>query len=324
MQDDQEGFMKRRAGWYGAMALSLAVVACTKDEAPPPPAKGDGTVRAVATVVNGGTSFRLPFDAALSPDGKTAYFTALVDDGAALFKSSVTGGAPTKLADLVAPGVVDVTSDGSTVLVGDPGAEPSPGVLGAIVAVPSSGGAPSVLTGTEGSLPQGVAIFGSRVVFSGVDPADGAPGIFQTSASGGLSVVLKAGLIEPSGLTVASSGEVYVLDAESDSSSTRRILKVASGSATELVKGLRVGYPAGIALAENGLYLVVASTDPATGRARFERFALSGNSAGAPVDMTIGSFDEPAGLHRSAGSDRYAYVDSGASGTGTVFVVNPE
>lgn len=316
--------MKRRVRWFGAMALSLAVGACTKDETPVPPAKGDGTVKAVATVVNGGTNFRLPFDAALSPDGKTAYFTALVDDGAALFKSSVTGGAPTKLADLVAPGTVDVTSDGSTVLVGDPGAEPSPGVLGAIVAIPSSGGAPSVLTGTEGSLPRGIAISGQRVVFSGVDPADGVPGVFETSASGGLSVVLKAGIIDPSGLTVASTGDVYVLDAESDSASTRRIVKVASGSATELVKGLRVGYPAGIALAENGLYLVVASTDPATGKARFERFGLSGTATGAPVDMTIGSFDEPAGLHRASGSDRYAYVDSGASGAGSVFVVNPE
>jgi Periplasmic component of the Tol biopolymer transport system len=316
--------MMRRARWFGALALSLAVGACSKDETPPPPKMGDGTVRAVATVVSGGTAFRLPFDAALSPDGKTAYFTALVDEGAALFKSPATGGPPTKLADLVGLGSVEVTSDGSTVLVGDPATEPSPGALGAIVAVPSSGGTPSVLTGTEGSLPQGIAIAGRRVVFSGVDPADGVPGVFETSASGGLSVVLKAGLIDPSGVTVASSGEVYVLDAESDSASTRRILRIASGSATELVKGLRVGYPAGIALAENGLYLVVASTDPVTGTARFERFGLSGTAAGAPVEMTIGSFDEPAGLHRAAGTDRYAYVDSGANGTGTVFVVNPQ
>jgi len=315
--------MKRRAGWFGALALSLAVGACSKDETPPPPAKGDGTVKAVGTIVGGGTVFRLPFDAALSPDGKTAYFTALVDDGAALFRTSVSGGMPSKLADLIAPGSVDVTADGSTVLVGDSAAEPSPGVLGAIVSIPSSGGSPSVLAGTEGSLPQAIAISGQRVVFTGVDPADGAPGVFQTSSSGGLSVVLKAGLIDPTGVTVGSSGEVYVLDAESVSASTRRILKVASGSATELVKGLHVGYPAGIALAENGLYLVVASVDPATGKARLERFGLSGTAAGSPVDMTIGSFDEPAGLHRAAGSDRYAYVDSGANGTGTVFVVNP-
>jgi hypothetical protein len=316
--------MMRRVEWFGALALSLAVGACSKDETPPPPQQmGDGTVKTVATVVSGGTAFRLPFDAALSPDGKTAYFTALVGDGAALFKSPVTGGAPTKLVDLDAPGAVDVTSDGSTVLVGDPAAEPSPGALGAIVAVPSSGGTSSVLTGTEGSLPQGIAISGRRVVFSGVDPADGVPGVFETSVGGGLSVVLKAGLIDPSGVTLAASGEVYVLDAESDSASTRRIVKIASGSATELVKGLLVGYPAGIAVAENGLYLVVASTDPATGKPRFERFGLSGTAAGAPVDMTIGSFDEPAGLHRAAGADRYAYVDSGANGTGTVFVVNP-
>mgnify|MGYP003693578425 CR=1 FL=1 len=53
-----------------------------------------------------GMAFRLPFDAALSPDGRTAYFTALAGDGAALFKSPVQGGAATKLADLVGPGAV--------------------------------------------------------------------------------------------------------------------------------------------------------------------------------------------------------------------------
>ncbi len=315
--------MRRAVGWFGTTALTLALAACSKDETPPQP-KGDGTVKSIATVVTGGTTFRLPVDAALSPDGKTAYFTALVDEGAALFMAPVMGGSPTKVADLLGPGALDVTSDGRTVVVADPGVESSAGALGALISVSSSGGTPSVLTGTEGTLPQGVAISGSRIVFSGVDPADGAPGVFETSASGGVSTVLKTGLVGPSGVAVASSGEVYVLDAESEGSSTRRIVKVSSGSATELARGLRVGFPAGIALAENGQYLLVASTDPATGKARLERFGLTGIAAGAPATSTIGSFDEPAGLHRAALSDRYAYVDSGASGAGTIFVVNPQ
>jgi Tol biopolymer transport system component len=306
------------------MALGLAIAGCSKEETPPPPAKGDGTVKSVSPVTSGGATFRLPYDAALSPDGKTAYFTSLVDDGAALFSSPVSGGSATKLADLVGPGSVDVTADGRTVVVADPGVETSTGAIGALVSVSSSGGTPAVVTGTEGTLPQGVAISGSRIVFSGVDPADGVPGVFETTVGGGLSTVLKSGLGDPSGVAVASSGEVYVLDADSDGSSTRRIVKIAGGSATQLVTGLRVGYPSGIALAENGLYLLVASTDPATGNARFERFGLTGMSAGAPVNMTIGSFSEPAGLHRAAGSDRYAYVDSSASGSGTVFIVNPQ
>jgi hypothetical protein len=304
-------------------SVLLALVACSKDETPPPPAKGDGTVKAVSPVVNGGTAFRLPFDAALSPDGKTAYFTALVGEGAALFKSPVGGGTPTKLADLVAPGSCDVTANGTSVLVADPGVESSSGALGAIVSVSASGGTPSVLSGTEGTLPQGVAVSGSRVIFSGVDPSDGVPGVFQTSASGGLATVQKTGLIDPSGVTVASSGDVYVLDAESPGSSTRRIVKLSSGAATQLVTGLRVGYPAGIALAQDENHLLVASTDPATGKARLERFSLSGMSSGAPANTTIGSFDGPAGLHRAASADAYAYVDSEADSTGTVFVVNP-
>lgn len=313
--------MQIRRLW--SCTLALALVACSKDETPPPQAKGDGTVKAVSPVVNGGMAFRLPFDAALSPDGKTAYFTALVGDGAALFKSPARGGLATKLADLVGPGSCDVTSDGSTVLVADPGVESSAGELGAIVAVSAGGGTPSVLAGTEGTLPQGVAVAGSRVVFTGVDPADGVPGVFQTSTSGGVTTIQKTGLIAPDGVTAASSGEVYVLDAEGPASATRRIVKVAGGAASTLVTGLRVGYPAGIALSQDENRLLVASTDPATGAARLERFTLSGMSAGNPATTAIGSFDEPGGLHRAAQVDAYAYVDSGADTTGTVFVVNP-
>ena len=317
--------MKRGVGWSGALALALAVSGCSKDEnPPPPPPQGDGTVKSVATAVNGGTTFRLPFDAALSPDGKTAYFTALVDEGAALFKVPTAGGMVTRLADLVSPGSLDVTSDGQTVVVADPGVESGAGALGAMLTVSTSGGSPSVLTGTVGTLPRGLAIAGSRIVFTGTDPADGTPGVFETTASGGLTTVLKSGIVEPSGVAIGSAGEVYVLDAEGDGASTQHIVKIVSGTATELVKGLRVGFPAGLAVAQNGANLLVASTDPATGKARLERFAVSGMRAGNPFTDTVGSFDDPAGLHRASRSDTYAYVDSEASGAGTVFVVNPQ
>jgi hypothetical protein len=272
--------------------------------------------------VNGGTSFRLPFDAALSPDGQTAYFTALVDEGAALFKVAAGGGMATRLADLVAPGSLDVTADGQTVVIADPGVESDSGALGAIVTVSASGGTPSVLTGTEGTLPRGVAVAGSRIVFSGVDPADGAPGVFETTSAGGFTTVLKAGISEPSGVAIGSAGEVYVLDADGDGASTQHILRIVSGMTTEVVNGLRVGFPAGLAVAQNGANLLVASADPETGTARLERFAVSGTPLGNPFTNTIGTFDNPAGLHRAARSDSYAYVDSEASGAGTVFVVN--
>jgi hypothetical protein len=310
--------MKRRIAWPGAVALALAI-GCSKDETPPPAAKGDGTVKSVGTAASGGGAFRLPFDAALAPDGKTVYFTALVDDGAALFKAPAAGGMPTRLADLVAPGSVDVTGDGQTLVAADPGVESSSGALGAIVTVSASGGMPSVVGGTEGTLPQGVAVSGSRIVFTGADPADGAPAVFETSVSGGLTTLLKSGLNGPSGVAIAPSGDVYVLDAEADGASSR-LLKVGTG--TPLVTGLRPGFPGGLAIAANGLNLLVATSDATTGKGQLERFTVSGTRAGNPATMTIGSFDEPAGLHRAAQSDSYAYVDSGASDSGSVFVIN--
>lgn len=315
--------MRRRVAWPGAVALVLAIAGCSKSENPPAPAKGDGTVKSIATAVTGGTSFRLPFDATLSPDGKTAYFTALVDDEAALFSVPAAGGTPTKLADLVAPGSVDVTGDGQTVVVADPGVESSTGALGAIVTVSSSGGMPAVLTGTEGTLPRGVAVSGSRIIFSGADPADGSPGVFETATGGGLTTLLKTGLVDPSGVAITPAGGVYVLDAEADGVSTRRLLAVDMGTGTTIVTGLRPGFPSGVAVAENGLAFLVATTDGTTGNAQLERFALGGTRAGDPVGTTIGAYDEPAGLHRASQSDSYAYVDSGASGSGAVFVINP-
>jgi sugar lactone lactonase YvrE len=281
-------------------------------------------VKSVATAATGGASFRLPFDAALSPDGKTAFFTALVDEGAALFKVPAAGGTATKLADLVSPGSLDVSSDGQTVVVADPGIESGSGALGAMVTVSASGGSPAMIAGTGGTLPRGVAVAGSRIVFTGTDPADGAPGVFETSQGGGLTTLLKTGIVEPSGVAVGSTGEVYVLDAEGPGATTQHILKIVSGTATELVKGLRVGFPAGLAVAQNGANLLVASTDPMTGKARLERYSVSGMAAGNPYTGTIGTYDEPAGLHRAVQSDSYAYVDSGATGPGTVFVINPQ
>jgi len=314
--------MHLRLVWPCAVAAAV-LVACHNDENPPA-TQGDGSVHAVSTVVMGGSTFRLPLDAALSPDGKTAYFTALADDGAALFKAPVRGGVATKLADLLAPVGVEVSADGNSVLVADAAVESSGGALGAIVSVPSSGGSSSTLSGTVGALPRGVAISGDRVVFSGVDPVDGVAGIFQVAANGGaLTTVQKVGLIDPTGLAVASTGEVYALDAESEGSATRRLVKVAGGNVTVLTQGLRVGFPAGIALAQNERVLLVASTDPATGKNRFERFSLSGSQAGAPANMAVANFSEPAGLHRAQRADTYAFVDSGANETGTVFVVNP-
>jgi len=212
-----------------------------------------------------------------------------------------------------------VTADGQTVVVADPGVESSAGALGAIVTVSASGGMPSVVGGTDGTLPQGVAVSGSRIVFTGADPADGAPAVFETSASGGLITLLKSGLNGPSGVAIAPSGAVYVLDADADGASTR-LLKV--GTSTPLVTDLRPGFPGGLAIAENGLNLLVATSDATTGKGQLERFTVSGTRAGNPASATIGTFDEPAGLHRAAQSDSYAYVDSGASGSGTVFVIN--
>src|SRR5688500_4595904 len=107
---------------------ALALVACAK----PPPrggsSPGDGTIASLTPVAKGGASFTSPMDATLSPDGRMAYFSALVEEAPAIFKSD--GAAePSMLAQgapLSAPFGLDISSDGATLFVSDPAAELGP------------------------------------------------------------------------------------------------------------------------------------------------------------------------------------------------------
>src|SRR6185436_2547808 len=161
-----------------------------------------------------------------------------------------SGGDVTTLASgepLAAPVGVSTSLDGATIFVADPGA----GAGGAILTVPSGGGAAAPLGGTEGYRPQGLTIAEIKgkemLYFTGIDPSSGDAGLFSVSPSGGTAVATATGspFAEPGGVTVLANGDAYVADAAA-SSGFAGVIAVKKGKASVFVERIGVGFPAGI------------------------------------------------------------------------------
>ncbi len=325
--------MRTRLGITAAVWL---LAGCTTKEMVTPP--GDGTIKDLTpAATSSAETFRSPLDAALSPDGKTAYFIALEgEDGTtAIFKSAApSSGAPERLAGgdpLVSPFGIDVSSDGSTLVLSDPGAQLDESVLerGELFTLATSGGAPAKLEGASGYRPRGVVVAkdnGNDVVyFTGREKATGLAGVFKLPLAGGaVTVVAKdAPFEDPSGVAVATDGTVYVMDAADPDSENARLIKVSGGTASVLLASVAVGYPAGVALSQDEKTALLSARDPEKRTDAVLRVPVMG---GEPelVSSGIDAFAEPAGLHRARNTDTFIWADSAANGGGTVYVINKQ
>jgi hypothetical protein len=297
---------------------------------------GNGTIGDLTASATAGTTFTLPLDAALSPDGKTAYFIALSNTGEpALFKANAPSTeAPAQLhmgTPLAAPFGLDVTSDGSALIVSDPGVEdPASDDRGVVFTAPVAGGGPTAIAGTAGYQPRGIVVVvegtTDQIYFTGKDKADGQPGVFKTALAGGAVTVVAKGapFVDPSGIAVASNGTVYVADTSGSAESFAAIVKVVGTAATIALADLKVGYPAGIALSKDESTLLISALDKATGTDAVIRFSVAGGMPEYVVAGGIDAFSESAGLKRARNVDTYIWADSAANNGGTVFVINKQ
>jgi hypothetical protein len=272
-----------------------------------------------------------PLDATPSPDGSNVYYTALSNDAdgnrvAGVFSVAADGGNVTMLASgdpLAAPVGITTSADGNTLFVADPGAD----VGGGILTVPSGGGGAAVLMGTTGYRPQGVTVAEvngkSAVYFTGIDPTSGDAGVFSVDPAGGTVVALATGspFGEPGGVTVTSSGDAFVADALS-ANGTSAVIRVSGGTASVFVDRIGVGFPAGITALHDDSTLVVSGLDPATQSDIVYFVDVAAGKLSALTD-TVGAFHTPAGLHRAHDADVFAWADSRANDTGTVYVLRP-
>lgn len=302
---------------------------------------GNGSVSSALAIAPTGEMFWSPQDSIPSPDGTQVYFIARAPEGArnadsaGVFRVAASGGAVTKLhsgAPLAAPVNLTVSSDGSTLFVVDTSADDGMEHQGRIFSLSTAGGAPSAVTGADGTQPAGIDLVkdgGSDVLyFTGRDPSDGTPAIFRMSATGAnRATVLKGGLLrQPSALAVNKSGVVFVTDGSATRSpNAGAILKIENGVASMFAGGLRLGFPSGIALVQDESAILVSALDPMSGGAIVYRYDAASKQK-ATFNTGIAQNTESGGLHRARNADIYAWANADgcrrcSAGQGAVYLV---
>lgn len=299
-------------------------------------------VKAIEPQANGGTTFHAPVDAALDPDAKNIYFIANSAQGMGVFKTAVNGNTVVSLtvgSPFTTPLGLDVSTDGQTIFVADPGAAVqsrlrSPQLTkGMIFHLPATGGAPVAVPGTEGTAPRGLTIVNENGVdmlyFTGVDPSDGQPAVMKMAASGGTFTLLDKGtpLVQPTGIVVSNAGLVYITDQASAPNGLGNVFQikqqhadsnvnhdsnhpaVASDAETtplvtmsshrELLGTVRGGNPAGITLTQDQSLLLISSLDTTQGTSQVLVINTSSRQQGI-VNTVIGANTASGGLHRAA------------------------
>ena len=311
----------------------LVLAGCPSNMLVSPP--GNGAIKDLTPAATGSAdSFHTPLDATLSPDGKMAFFIAIEGDLAAVYSASApANGAPTKLhagEPLVSPFGVDISFDGKTLILSDPGAQLNADAdeRGELFSLSTTGGAPQKIDGASGYRARGVAVVrqagADLAFFTGRDPATKEPGVFKVPLAGGaVTVVAKGGeLRDLSGLAVVSDGTVFVVDADAEGGDAR-LMKISGGTVSVMKSPISVGFPAGVALSQDEKTVLVSARVPEAGTDAVLRIPVGGGDTEV-VTTGIDQFSEPAGLHRARSVDAFIWADSRANGKGTVFVINKQ
>lgn len=320
----------------GTIATAVVGTACSKsDDGGSDEGIGVSNIQPVANTAEAAN----PVDATPSPDGTAVYFIAYSTKAnedevpgtyrvPAIYKAAATGGAVQKLfegAPLAAPFGISISDDGQTLFIADSSAETGENEDGGkVFTMNVGGGSPSPLAGTEGIHPSGIEVMKDKVYITG--RKDGQPGLFKTGLGGGAvtPVLLGAPFSDPSGVTVSRSGEVFVVDSGNIRSEVAKssVIKVGlDGKAEVIIEGLSVGHPAGIALVNDESAVLVSALDEEKATDVVFRVNL-GSREVKPFTDKIGGFYESAGLHRARNADVFAWADSHANGTGTVYLLS--
>jgi sugar lactone lactonase YvrE len=314
-----------------AASAAVAVAACSDESS-----SGTTTITPAANDPN----IEMPVDATPSPDGTQIYFIAnskVADEDnigfqrqAAIYRVAATGGPVTKLFQgepLVSPFGITISGDGQTLYIADSGSVTSEERSdGRVYSLGVGGGAPTPLAGTDGLAPGGVEVSGDALYITG--KKEGRAGLFKTGLGGGdVTAVAVGGVFtDPSGVAIAHNGDAYVVDSGSAVSGQAfaSVVKVTPDGKTEVIlEGLSVGHPAGIALSADDAKIFVSGFDAAKGTDVVFTVDAKSRQVGAFTDQ-IAEFTESAGLHRARNSNIFAWADSHANRTGTVYVLKTQ
>lgn len=278
--------------------LALALSGCT------PTADDGGGVEVRAAAEN----LDRPIDAAPSPDGTVIFFLQDIATGQGLFAIDSEGDtAPRQVAD----GLSDATSlaisgDANAVVVAD---------ATGLTRITADDGTMTPIAEAATYQPRGLDLIpgaaGDLVVFTGVDPTDNTPGVFEVPLAGGTVERIATGFdpaAELDGVTVMADGTAWVTDQRG------MVYQVETGSAPKTIVGdTIVGDPAGIALTLDETTVLVSSV------------SASGTSQVLLIDVAAGTtsvFDDviransgSGGVHRARDLATFAWCGIGAGGT---------
>ncbi len=324
--------------------LAIATTCCliagpTVLAAAPPPVLGNQTVSAVTLATTSGT-FRHPLDSTPDMSGTTIYFTATGPHGPGVFRVPTAGGAAAEVytgSPFVRPRGIAISPDGQTLFVTDPAAEESGGTGGAIFVLPIGAKQPTVLPGSISTAPEDLDVVSrsgqQMVYFSGKDPSTERPAILMLPASGAVApqVITEGGsLVTPDGVAVTHAGVLYVADRGAAGSGLGRIFAIADRRVTPVLKVVRTGNPAGIALTRDDRVLLISALqlheqsdqvlllDLATLRTGSVTKVVSQNHAAGGVHA------QPMGLVPTRATGRtelFSWADLTAGGAGLVYRV---
>lgn len=308
-----------------ALSLTLSLVVGCGDSSTPSASSGPFRTPTVATLAGG---FTAPLDAAPSPDGATIYFVARGGDhGPGLFRVTATGGNAAEVAvgaPFATPRGLAVSSDGTRIVVADATA----GTRGGLYVVPASGGAPTLLAGTEGTSPQGLEVVSQngadQVYFTGV-ASEGSPAVFQIALAGGTARVVAQGamLHHPQAIAVNRAGVVFVSDRVNADTGVGAVLRIEGSAVSALVNNVRLGDPAGITLSPDERVLGVSSLHPTEGTCQVLLVDVATGMTSTFSDV-IRANRAAGGVHRAHGgaSTDLAWADLTAGGTGVVYRIS--
>ena len=316
--------------WVFICSIVLALL-CASCSSPTPSAtsstptsapKLDDSLLHGISIATQSSNFQAPQDSTPDADGTTIYFTADGPHGAGVFKVPASGGAATEVfvgSPFVSPRGIIMSPDGKTLFITDPKADQ-------IFTLAITGNSPLPLQGSKGTTPQNLSLVGQNqqqvLYFTGKDPASGQAAVLKLSAQGAdtATVVVEGSpLVTPDGVVVTQTGIIYVADRST--TDTGQVFKIDSGTLTPLLKQVRLGNPAGIALSpDESILLVSALQDNSYDQVLLVDLATG--QTGSVTKVVGQNLSDAGGLHASpVKKNIFSWNGVRRGGNGAVYLV---
>ena len=273
----------------------------------------------VTLLAQGGAVFYEPLDATPDPTGAMIYFVARAANGQpGVFRVAATGGLVQSVligAPLVGPRGVAFSSDGETLYVADPEAAGG----GAVFAVPIAGGSASVIAGTRGTGARALDLVhtaqGDILYIAGAEQRLQRAAVLRLPLVGGAtptSILRGSPLAVADGVAVSANGKVYVAGRNGNGDGSQIVLEVDQRGHRSLVRSIRLGSPAGLALtADESALLVSSVAADGTSQVLFVDLATGSTSV---FNDVIGANRGSGGLHRAHQANFFAWCGIGRPG----------